>query len=40
MVNYRRTKLVRAAALGLAVAALLSGCSSLKKSIDKINRSD
>ena len=29
-----------AAALGLAVAALLSGCSNLRNSIDKINRSD
>lgn len=39
MVSYRHTSLVRATALGLAVAALLAGCSSVKKSIDRINSS-
>ena len=39
MVNHRHASLVRAVALGVAAAALLSGCSSIKKSIDRINNS-
>jgi hypothetical protein len=35
----RCTALVRTGALGLVFIALLAGCSSLKKTIDKINRS-
>jgi hypothetical protein len=38
MVSYRPAALVRAAAIGLAGLVLLSGCSGLKKDIDKINR--
>jgi len=36
----RRTAAVRTGALGLALVVLLTGCSSLKKTIDKINRSN
>jgi outer membrane murein-binding lipoprotein Lpp len=36
----RRTALVRTGAAVLALTALLAGCSSLKKTIDKINRSN